>query len=64
MLRRVLKWAFWIFLVFLVYAIFNSPAQAAAIVVNAFEGIGAAGGAVFAFFDEVLRQSSGAPAGT
>jgi hypothetical protein len=55
--KRVLKWALWIFLIFLVYAIFNSPAQAASIVVNAFEGIGAAGGAVFAFFDEILRQT-------
>ncbi|WP_336922010.1 hypothetical protein [Aquipuribacter sp. SD81] len=62
-MRRVLKWALWIFVIFLVYAIFNSPAQAAGIVVSAFEGIGAAVGAVFAFFDEILRQSGGTPVG-
>lgn len=59
MLKKVLKWALYIFLVFLVYAIFQSPAQAASIVVGGFEGIGAGFGAVFTFFDEVLRQTNG-----
>jgi uncharacterized membrane protein len=63
-LRRVLRVALWIFLIFLVYAIFNSPAQAADIVVSAFQGIGAAIASVFVFFDEVLRQSGGTPVGS
>jgi hypothetical protein len=46
----------WIFLVFLIYAIFNSPQDAANIVVAAIEGIGALFGAVFAFFDAVIGE--------
>ncbi len=61
MLRKILKWALWIFLVFLVFAIFRSPEQAAGIVVGGFEGLEAAVGAVFTFFDEVLQQSSDTP---
>ena len=61
MLKKVLKWALWIFLVFLVYAIFQSPEQAAGIVVGGFEGIAAGFDAVFTFFDEVLQQSSDTP---
>jgi hypothetical protein len=46
----------WIFLVFLIYAIFNSPQDAANIVVAAIEGIAALFGAVFAFFDAVIGE--------
>lgn len=57
MLKKILKWALYLFLIFLVYAIFQSPEQAAGIVVSAFEGIGAGFEAIFTFFDEVLEQS-------
>ena len=60
-MKRALKWLLWLSLAFLIYSIFRSPEQAAAIVVGGFEGIGAGFNAVFTFFDEVLRQSSGTP---
>jgi hypothetical protein len=55
----------WLFLIFLIYAIFNSPQDAANIVVAAIEGIAALFGAVFAFFDAVIGelQTSGTLAG-
>ena len=60
-MKRALKWLLWISLGFLVYSIFRSPEQAAEIVVGGFQGIGAAFGAVFAFFDAILQQTSGNP---
>jgi len=60
--KKVLKWVLWLFLAFLVYSIFRSPEQAASLVVGGFQGIAAAFGAVFAFFDAILVQSGNAPA--
>lgn len=60
--RKILKWVLWLFLAFLVYSIFRSPEQAASLVVGGFQGISAAFGAVFAFFDAILAQSGAAPA--
>jgi succinate-acetate transporter protein len=57
--KRFLKWVLWIALAFLVYAIFRSPEQAASIIVGGFQGIGAAFGAIFAFFDALLQQTTG-----
>ncbi|MGF1662412.1 MAG: hypothetical protein ACFCVG_08055 [Kineosporiaceae bacterium] len=53
---RWLRIVGWIFLVFLIYAIFNSPQDAANIVVAAIEGIAALFGAVFAFFDALIGE--------
>jgi hypothetical protein len=62
--KKVLKWVAWAFVAFLVYSIFRSPEQAAALVVGGFQGIAAALGAVFAFFDAILVQSGSAPSTT
>ena len=61
MAKKVLKWVAWAFVAFLVYSIFRSPEQAAGLVVGGFQGIAAALGAIFAFFDAILVQSGNAP---
>jgi len=60
-LKKILKWVAWLFVAFLVYSIFRSPEQAAGLVVGGFQGIAAAFGAVFAFFDAILVQSGSTP---
>ena len=61
-MKRVLRWLLWIALAFLLYAIFNSPEQAASIIVNALQGIGRAIAGVFVFFDAMLNQVGGGEA--
>ncbi|MGF1647165.1 MAG: hypothetical protein ACFCVF_09645 [Kineosporiaceae bacterium] len=62
---RWLRIVGWVFLVFLIYAIFNSPQDAADIVVSAVGGVASLFGAVFAFFDAVIGelQTSGLTVG-